>query len=74
MRYIDFDEEYEKAAEFFAKVYGNGLTLRGCFWGQYCVSMYPEVIEMIEIDPSAWQARVSDYAYGIAMEGMGYEH
>ena len=70
MSRIDFDEQYEMAAEFFARVYGNALTLRGCFWGQQIVSLYPEIIEMIEIDPSAWESRVSDYAYAMAMEGV----
>lgn len=67
MQMIDFSQRYEQAAEFFALEYGNGLTHKGEFFGQYLVrGLLPETIADIECDIEAWERRVSDYCYAQA--------
>ena len=63
----DLAQEYEDAAEFFAKEYGNGLTYRGRYFGNGLVRLRTETIDAIEMDPAAWESRVANYAYALAM-------
>lgn len=69
-RMRDLSQEYEDMAAFFARVYGNGCTTPdGRFFGTATVNVAPEIVDFILLDPIAWENRVKDYAYGMAMEG-----
>jgi hypothetical protein len=66
-RMRDVALEYEEAAEFFARTYGNGLTHNGRFFGDALVHLQPEIIDFIENDIDAWERKVSAYAYAQSM-------
>ena len=66
-RMRDISLEIENAAEFFARVYGNGLTHKGSFFGSGLVSLPQEIIEYIELEPHEWEAKVASYAHALSI-------
>ena len=72
-RMRDVSEEIEQAAEFFAKVYGNGLTHKGSFFGSGLVDLTPEIVEFIELDPASWEEKVNLYAMSQALSHIPQE-
>lgn len=72
-RMRDVSQEIEQAAEFFAKVYGNGLTHKGSFFGSGLVNLAPEIVEFIELDPSEWENKVKLHAMSQALSHIPQE-
>lgn len=68
-RMRDIAQEIEDAAEFFARIYGNGLTINGRFFGSCLVHLQQEIIDFIEIDPHHWEQKVKSYCYALEMQG-----
>ena len=66
-RMRDIAQEIEDTASFFARVYGNGLTHNGIFFGSGLVSIAQEVIDFIELEPHEWEAKVAAHAHAHAM-------
>lgn len=60
-RMRDISIEIENAAEFFARIYGNGLTHKGSFFGSGLVDLAPEIVEFIELEPNEWEHKVKMY-------------
>ena len=64
--------DYEAAAEYVAEHFGNcaGAGTAECLAMVVTASVLlkPHVAEDIDADPSAFQQRVRDYLYGMAME------
>ena len=66
-RMRDIAQEIENAAAFFARIYGNGLTIKGNFFGAGLVSLPQEVIDFIELEPTEWESKVASYVYAYSM-------
>ncbi len=65
-RMRDMAAEYEQAAELFAYRYGNGLIHNGAFFGTGLIDLSQELLDLIEANPDAWEARIRDYCRAIA--------
>lgn len=68
-RMRDIAQEIEDAAKYFARVYGNGLTTDGRFFGSGLVHLQQEIIDFIEIDTDQWEQKVRSYCYALEMQG-----
>jgi hypothetical protein len=69
----DISQEIEYAAAFFARVYGNGLTHKGSFFGSGLVDLAPEIVEFIELDTDEWKQKVKLYAMSQALAHISEE-
>ena len=72
-RMRDIAQEIEDAAAFFARVYGNGLTHKGSFFGSGLVNLAPEIVEFIELDPIEWEHKVKLHAMSQALSNQSQE-
>lgn len=69
MKPIDFSQNYEDCAEFWAnhigKSFGKNVYFDVIILSSYR-GIYPETIEIIEADPQTFADRVNDYLYALS--------